>query len=72
MLCLVYVSTATELFSDDALVDLLRHSRTANENAHLTGMLLYSAGNFMQALEGDENRVMSLQGRSRRTNAING
>jgi len=49
---LVYVSSATELFSDTQLENLLLRSRQNNSTLGITGMLLYKDGNFMQCLEG--------------------
>jgi hypothetical protein len=58
---LVYVSSATVPMSNDALLTLLRKGRAKNEKAGITGMLLYSEGNFMQAIEGPEEAVDQLQ-----------
>jgi hypothetical protein len=63
MICLVYVSAATTLFSDDDLVTLLRQSRRDNSAVGVTGMLLYAGGNFMQALEGEVAQVTAVQER---------
>jgi len=60
MISLVYASSATQLFSDEALKDLLRQSRDNNARLGLTGMLLYKDGNFMQLLEGRESDLMAL------------
>jgi hypothetical protein len=54
---LVYVSSATELFSRAELDDILAASRRNNAAAGVTGMLLYKDGNLMQVLEGDEAAV---------------
>jgi hypothetical protein len=54
---LVYVSSATELFSRSELDDILAASRRNNAAAGVTGMLLYKDGNLMQVLEGDEAAV---------------
>jgi Sensors of blue-light using FAD len=54
---LVYVSSATELFSRSELDDILEASRRNNAAADVTGMLLYKDGNLMQVLEGDEAAV---------------
>jgi hypothetical protein len=51
---IVYVSTATDLFSDDDLAAVLTSSRKNNVLTHLTGMLLYREGRFLQVLEGPE------------------
>lgn len=60
MLSLVYVSSATRLFSDDDLKDLLRQSRDNNSRLDLTGMLLDKGGNFMQLLEGPDDALTAL------------
>src|SRR4051812_19629690 len=54
---LVYVSSAVSAFSEADLVKLLERSRTKNQAAGLSGMLLYRDGNFMQLLEGDAQAV---------------
>jgi hypothetical protein len=58
MYFLVYVSSAVNLFSDEDLIQLLEVSRRNNEKAEITGLLLYSSGNFMQTLEGPEKAVL--------------
>ncbi|HTW63044.1 MAG TPA: BLUF domain-containing protein [Bryobacteraceae bacterium] len=60
MLSLVYVSSATQLFSEYDLEALLRQSCDNNARLGLTGMLLYKDGNFMQALEGPDDAVLGL------------
>ena len=57
MFSLVYVSSATELFTVAQLDTLLERSRANNTKLGITGMLLYRDGNFMQLLEGDEAAV---------------
>jgi hypothetical protein len=54
---MIYVSTATHALSDQELRQILDSSVRNNSPHHITGMLLYSAGSFMQALEGDEAAV---------------
>jgi hypothetical protein len=56
--CLVYVSSATSEMSSPALELLLRKARMNNSNRGITGVLLYSGGNFMQVLEGPRDAVM--------------
>jgi hypothetical protein len=56
----IYVSSAVNLFTKSNLVDLLTHCREANRRIDVTGMLLYQDGNFMQALEGPEDKVKAL------------
>ncbi len=58
---LVYVSTATHPFSADELAALLAQSRKRNQEAGITGMLLYKDGCFIQAFEGEKDAVRGLQ-----------
>ena len=60
MFSLVYVSSATRPLSPAELVALLEGARDYNARAGITGMLLYKAGNFMQAIEGDDDAVHTL------------
>jgi hypothetical protein len=57
MYMVVYVSSATELFSQGELEELLKKARTNNHASGITGMLLYRDGNFMQLLEGPRDAV---------------
>ena len=56
----IYVSTAVEPMSDDALKELLHTSRVNNKRNRITGMLLYKGGHFIQVIEGDEAPVTEL------------
>lgn len=58
--CLVYVSSATTLWSETELDEILTTSRRNNARLGISGMLLYKGGNVMQVLEGDETRVRAL------------
>lgn len=49
---LVYVSTARHLMNEAELMAILETSRARNTSDHITGMLLYKDGSFMQVLEG--------------------
>jgi hypothetical protein len=60
MLSVVYVSTAAVPFSEEALSALLERSQANNARLGLTGILLYKDGQFMQALEGEEDTVRGL------------
>lgn len=51
---LVYVSTSTRSLSESELNHLLDRARTRNSQEGVTGVLLYSHGNFIQYLEGPE------------------
>ena len=57
---IIYVSTAAEPIGKDGLIELLKQSRANNERDGITGMLLYKAGRFMQAIEGQEEDVTEL------------
>ena len=54
---IVYLSTASTLMSDNDLMALLRRSRENNLRVEVTGLLLYSGGNFIQLLEGESDAV---------------
>jgi hypothetical protein len=60
LITLVYVSAATELFSKEQLVALLKASAAHNAINGITGMLLYKDGNIIQVLEGPEKAVTAL------------
>ena len=60
MIFLVYVSSATKLFSEPELVNLLEKARENNLRSGITGMLLYSNGNFIQVIEGEKLPVLAL------------
>jgi hypothetical protein len=57
---LVYVSVARAPFTAVDLADLLEQSRERNLATGITGLLLHDDGNFMQALEGDREAVLSI------------
>lgn len=50
---LIYVSSAVEVLPDEELDRILESSVRHNTPQQVTGMLLYSGGNFMQVLEGE-------------------
>jgi hypothetical protein len=60
MFQLVYSSTATRPLSEEELQALLATARQKNDQAGLTGLLLYKDGSFIQCLEGDRSAVKSL------------
>lgn len=57
MLSLTYLSTAVDPFEPGDLEALLAHSRMRNQDADVTGMLLYAGGHFVQTLEGPDDEV---------------
>ncbi len=60
MFHLVYISSATELFTKPALVELMEHAREKNARLGITGILLYRDGNILQTLEGEQSAVQDL------------
>lgn len=60
---LVYVSSATHLFSEEELAEILRVSRENNTQRGITGLLLYADGNVIQILEGEKSAVETLYSR---------
>jgi hypothetical protein len=57
MFRILYLSTANQPFSTNDLAQLLRAARTKNTAVHVTGMLVYSDGDFLQILEGEYQSV---------------
>lgn len=57
---IVYLSSATQLFSDDDLTSILNISRINNSKLNVTGILLYCDGNILQVLEGEKNIIREL------------
>ncbi|MEI7611528.1 MAG: BLUF domain-containing protein [Betaproteobacteria bacterium] len=60
---LIYVSRASIECDDAELDTMLESSVRHNATQHVTGMLLYSGGNFMQVLEGEDTAVDETYGR---------
>lgn len=60
---LIYVSTAREEMNPTDLGDILDACMRNNSPRHVTGMLLYAGGSFMQVLEGEEAQVEEIFGR---------
>lgn len=57
---IAYVSTAVRPFDGDQLLDLLNTSRERNHREDITGLLLYSNGQFLQCIEGPEDTLRKL------------
>jgi hypothetical protein len=55
--CLVYLSSASNLLSEDELTNILHRSRQKNSESGITGILLYFNGNIIQVLEGKQEEV---------------
>ena len=62
MLSLTYVSSASDLVEVPTLLELLADWRVNNHAMDLSGMLLYSGGNIIQALEGPDEAVEEMFG----------
>lgn len=60
LMTVLYVSSATVLFTDDQLVSALRSWRDSNARDEITGFLLYEQGNFMQVIEGPAANILKL------------
>ena len=63
---LLYMSSESFPFSSDSLLSILNPSMKRNAVLDVTGLLLYSSGNFLQVLEGPQTVVEDLYGRIRR------
>jgi hypothetical protein len=57
---LLYCSQARQPFGEEQLADLLEHSLVNNGRQHITGLLCYGSGHFVQVLEGESNDVEGL------------
>jgi hypothetical protein len=57
---LIYTSSARAAFDVLELKAILERARSKNAAASVTGMLLYSEGNFFQVLEGDDATLNEL------------
>lgn len=55
-----YVSTAAENLSDSQVGQILEQSQNDNNSNQITGLLLYSEGNFFQVLEGKKEELVQL------------
>ena len=57
---IIYASTTSYLYTEKELNNLLEQSRTANLKIGITGSIAYQDGNFMQTIEGQEQKIMEL------------
>lgn len=57
---IVYVSTASTDLSKDEIISILNYSKSWNNEHDVTGLLLFSEGNFFQIIEGEKNTVSEL------------
>ena len=63
MIRLVYVSNSPDTLSKEELISILRTNSEKNQREEITGLLVYEGGDFMQVLEGPEQRVNQLMER---------
>lgn len=56
----MYMSALSPNMGEDCLRDVLRESTANNSRCHVSGMLLYINGSFLQVLEGEAKTVSSL------------
>ena len=57
MRSLVYISTATQMFDQAELDALAQRAGAFNEANAITGLLVYNGLNFMQLIEGPDDRI---------------
>lgn len=57
---IVYVSTASNELEKKEIEKTLSSSKTSNNQNDITGLLLFSEGNFFQIIEGEKNSIIKL------------
>jgi hypothetical protein len=57
---IIYASASVKPFSSKQLTDLLAKARAKNGTLHVSGLLLYHQGSFLQVLEGEDSVVSAL------------
>jgi hypothetical protein len=55
-----YVSSVNPNLTEDDIHELLKYTRNRNNDIGITGILLFSDGNFFQVLEGKKSLIKSL------------
>ena len=66
MISITYVSSAVSRFNETGLLDLVDQCQQNNKRLGITGILVYSDGNFMQVIEGADLPTLALYERIRR------
>lgn len=66
MISITYVSSAVRQFSESTLLDLVDQCQANNKRLGVTGVLVYSDGNFMQVIEGADLVIHALYDRIKR------
>ncbi len=57
---ILYTSSATKIFEDKELEEILEKSRTNNQKKEVTGLLIVKGRTFLQCLEGEKDDVLSI------------
>lgn len=57
---IVYVSTATPDLEESEIKNVLSNSKSWNNEHDITGLLLFSEGNFFQIIEGEKSLIHEL------------
>lgn len=60
---MVYSSKGAPLLTENTLRNILTKSRENNKELDITGILLFSNNNFIQVLEGEKEKVISVYNR---------
>jgi len=55
-----YVSTASRDLNAEEISELLKYSKENNNSRGITGILLFSEGNFFQIIEGEKEKILEL------------
>lgn len=63
LLQLAYVSQASHVLDEVALLEILNQSRTNNDRVDITGFLMHTDGNFFQIIEGPQSHIDDLWAR---------
>lgn len=66
MISITYVSSAVLQFRESTLLDLVEQCQANNSRLGVTGVLVYSDGNFMQVIEGPDLVTHTLYERIKR------
>jgi Sensors of blue-light using FAD len=56
----LYVSTIATSTPLSAVAEIARHARRANEERHVTGLLVFDGHHFCQQIEGNKKTVLAL------------
>lgn len=57
---IVYVSSASEKLTEAEIHEILDYSKDWNNQHDITGILLFSEGNFLQVIEGEQTVLQNL------------